>query len=118
MRRRQAFKRTLIPDVRYNNEMVARLINTIMLKGKKSVAQEIVYGAFDILKQKRPDLEPLELFLAALENAKVKTLLVRGEHGKAVVAVDVRRSGRRPGGKPPPSPLRWRSRRTGACSRA
>ena len=70
MRRRQAFKRTLIPDVRYNNEMVARLINTIMLKGKKSVAQEIVYGAFDILKQKRSEMEPLDLFLAALENAK------------------------------------------------
>ena len=70
MRRRQAFKRTLIPDVRYNNEMVARLINTIMLKGKKSVAQEIVYGAFDILKQKRSEIEPLDLFLAALENAK------------------------------------------------
>ena len=70
MRRRQAFKRTLIPDVRFNNEMVARLINTIMLKGKKSIAQEIVYGAFDILKQKRSDIEPLDLFLAALENAK------------------------------------------------
>ena len=70
MRRRQAFKRALIPDVRYNNELVARLINTIMLKGKKSVAQEIVYGAFDILKQKRSDIEPLDLFLAALENAK------------------------------------------------
>ena len=70
MRRRQAFKRALIPDVRYNNELVARLINTIMLKGKKSIAQEIVYGAFDILKQKRADLEPLDLFLAALENAK------------------------------------------------
>ena len=70
MRRRQAFKRALIPDVRYNNELVARLINTIMLKGKKSVAQEIVYGAFDILKQKRSEIEPLDLFLAALENAK------------------------------------------------
>ena len=70
MRRRHVFNRTLIPDVRYNNELVARLINTIMLKGKKSVAQEIVYGAFDILKQKRSDIEPLDLFLAALENAK------------------------------------------------
>ncbi len=70
MRRRQAEKRTLIPDVRYNNELVARLINTIMLKGKKSTAQAIVYGAFDLLKQKKGDVEPLDIFLAALENAK------------------------------------------------
>ena len=70
MRRRQAVKRALIPDVRYNNELVARLINTIMLCGKKSTAQNIVYGAFDLLKEKRSDVEPLDLFLGALENAK------------------------------------------------
>ena len=70
MRRRQAFKRALIPDVRYNNELVARLINTIMTRGKKSLAQSIVYGAFDILKEKKADQEPLEVFLKALENAK------------------------------------------------
>ncbi|MCQ2396931.1 MAG: 30S ribosomal protein S7 [Lentisphaeria bacterium] len=70
MRRHQAVKRALIPDVRYNNELVARLINTIMLCGKKSTAQTIVYGAFDILKEKKADMEPLDLFLAALENAK------------------------------------------------
>ena len=70
MRRRTAVKRTLIPDVRYNNDLVARLINTIMLKGKKTIAQNIVYGAFDILKAKKPDTEPLEFFLTALENAK------------------------------------------------
>ncbi len=70
MRRRQAEKRTLIPDVRYNNELVARLINTVMLKGKKSTAQSIVYGAFDLLKEKKSDVEPLDIFLAALENAK------------------------------------------------
>ena len=70
MRRRQAVKRALIPDVRYNNELVARLINTIMLCGKKSTAQNIVYGAFDLLKEKRSDVEPLDLFLGALETAK------------------------------------------------
>jgi len=70
MRRRQAFKRTLIPDARYNNELVARLINTVMERGKKSTAQNIVYGAFDILKEKKADMQPLDVFLAALENAK------------------------------------------------
>jgi small subunit ribosomal protein S7 len=72
MRRRQAFKRALIPDVRYNNELVARLINTIMLKGKKSVAQEIVYGAFDYIATQKKDMEPLEVFIQAVENVKPK----------------------------------------------
>ena len=67
MRRRQAFKRALIPDVRYNNELVARLINTIMLKGKKSIAQEIVYGAFDRIAAKT-EKNPLEVFEAAMNN--------------------------------------------------
>ncbi len=70
MRRRNAEKRTLVPDVRYNNELVARLINTVMERGKKTVAQGIVYGAFDILKEKKDDMEPLEVFLQALENVK------------------------------------------------
>ena len=50
MRRRRAAKRELIPDVKYNSELVARLINTIMTRGKKSTAQGIVYGAFDLIK--------------------------------------------------------------------
>ena len=70
MRRRNAEKRTLVPDVRYNNELVARLINTVMERGKKTVAQGIVYGAFDILKEKKDDMEPLEVFLQALENVQ------------------------------------------------
>ncbi|NMA21716.1 MAG: 30S ribosomal protein S7 [Lentisphaerae bacterium] len=70
MRRRTAEKRPLIPDVRYNSELVARLINTVMERGKKSVAQGIVYGAFDILKERNKEMDPLELFLQALENVK------------------------------------------------
>jgi len=70
MRRRRAEKRQLTPDVRYNSELVARMINTIMERGKKSVAQGIVYGAFDQIKDKRTDVEPLEVFLQALENVK------------------------------------------------
>ena len=70
MRRRKVTKRTLTPDVRYNNELVARLINMIMLRGKKSTAQSIVYGAFDVLKERKPETEPIELFETALENVK------------------------------------------------
>ena len=70
MRRHKAVKRQLIPDVKYNSELVARLINTIMTKGKKSTAQRIVYGAFNMIQKRKKDLEPLEVFLQALENVK------------------------------------------------
>ena len=70
MRRRRAETRQLTPDIRYNRELVARLINTIMERGKKSVAQNIVYGAFDMIRERKPDVEPLEVFLEALENVK------------------------------------------------
>ena len=72
MRRRSAEKREIIPDAKYNSELVARLINTIMCSGKKSTAQGIVYGAFDLIKAKKSDMEPLEFFLQALENVKPK----------------------------------------------
>ena len=70
MRRRKAEKRPVIPDIRFNSEVVARLINVIMERGKKSTAQKIVYSAFDILREQKKDTDPLELFQAALENVK------------------------------------------------
>ena len=70
MRRRRAEKRELTPDVRHNSELVARLINTVMERGKKSVAQTIVYGALDIIAERKKDVEALEVFLEALENVK------------------------------------------------
>ena len=72
MRRRSVVKRELIPDVKYNSELVARLINVIMSRGKKSTAQSIVYGAFDLMQAKKPDMQPLDIFLQALENVKPK----------------------------------------------
>ena len=70
MRRRRITKRELTPDVKYNSELVARLINTLMRNGKKTVAQSIVYGAFDVIKSKKKDMEPLEVFIQAVENVK------------------------------------------------
>ena len=72
MRRRRITKRELTPDVKYNSELVARLINTLMRNGKKTVAQSIVYGAFDVIKSKKKDMEPLEVFIQAVENVKPK----------------------------------------------
>ena len=72
MRRRRITKRELTPDVKYNSELVARLINTLMRNGKKTVAQKIVYGAFDAIKAKKKEMEPLEVFIQAIENVKPK----------------------------------------------
>ena len=72
MRRRRITKRELTPDVKFNSELVARLINMLMRCGKKSVAQKIVYGAFDIVSSKIKDMEPLEVFIQAVENVKPK----------------------------------------------
>ncbi len=60
-------KRDVLPDPMYNSKIVTRLINNIMLDGKKGVAQKIVYDAFDIIKEKTGK-EPIEVFEAAMEN--------------------------------------------------
>ena len=66
-RRGQISKRDVLPDPLYNSKLVTRLINNIMLDGKKGVAQKIVYGAFDIVKEKTGK-DPLEAFEQAMEN--------------------------------------------------
>ena len=60
-------KREVLPDPMYNNIVVTKLINNIMLDGKKGVAQSIVYGAFDIIAEKTGK-DPVEVFTAAMEN--------------------------------------------------
>ena len=60
-------KRDVLADPIYNNKIVTKLINNIMLDGKKGVAQQIVYGAFDIVKEKSGK-DPLEAFEEAMEN--------------------------------------------------
>jgi small subunit ribosomal protein S7 len=69
-RRRQASKRQIIPDGRYTSVLVGRLINTVMQCGKKSVAQRIVYGAFNSLAEKVPDASPVDILQRAVDNAK------------------------------------------------
>ena len=60
-------KREVLPDPIYNSKVVTKLVNNVMLDGKKTVAQGIVYDAFDIIKEKEQK-DPLEVFQAALEN--------------------------------------------------
>ena len=66
---RRAYKKHIIaPDSVYNDVAVAQFINKVMMQGKKTTARSIVYGAFDIIKEKTKQ-EPLELFKMAVENA-------------------------------------------------
>ena len=60
-------KREVLADPIYNSKVVTKLINNVMLDGKKTVAQKIVYDAFDIIKEKT-GREPLEVFEEALNN--------------------------------------------------
>ncbi|MBI5565517.1 MAG: 30S ribosomal protein S7 [Chloroflexi bacterium] len=67
-RRVRAFKREVIPDIRYNSPIVSMFVNRMMRGGKKSTAQRVMYGAFELIEQraKRP---PLEVFEQAMRNA-------------------------------------------------
>jgi len=67
-RRHRAEKRDLIPDPRYNNQLVAYMINCVMERGKKSVAAKIVYGALEDIQNQVKDEDPVQVFTIAIEN--------------------------------------------------
>lgn len=68
-RRRVAEKRDILPDPKYNSKLVSKFINVMLEDGKKSVAERIFYGAFDIIKEKTGQ-DPLKVFKTALDNVK------------------------------------------------
>jgi small subunit ribosomal protein S7 len=69
-RRRQATRRLIAKDGKFQSVLVLRLINTVMRCGKKSTAQRIVYGAFDSISQKNPASNPVEILQRAVDNTK------------------------------------------------
>lgn len=95
MRKRRAVKRDVLADPMYNSKLVSKLINTIMIDGKKGTAQKIVYGAFDMMKEKT-NQDPMELFEKAMENIKpaleVKSRRVGGANYQVPVEVRADRS--------------------------
>ena len=66
-RRRVAQRRTILPDPKFHDHTVAKFINHIMVSGKKSVAESIVYGAFDVISESRPGQDVVQIFKDALE---------------------------------------------------
>ena len=68
-RRREVAKRVILPDPKYHDRLVAKFMNCIMLDGKKSTAERIVYGAFDIVASRCGE-DPLEVFKKAIDNVR------------------------------------------------
>ena len=95
MRKRAAVKRDVLPDPLYKSKVVTKLINQIMLDGKKGTAQTILYDAFDMIKEKTNE-EPIEVFNKALENIKpaleVKTRRVGGANYPVPIEVKADRA--------------------------
>jgi len=68
-RRREVTKREILPDPKFNSVQVARFVNSLLRRGKKSIAEGIMYGAFDLIEQKTKE-NPLEVFDKAFDNVK------------------------------------------------
>lgn len=68
-RRREVPKRKVQPDPKYGDRLVAKFVNCLMLRGKKSIAEKIMYSAFDIIERRTKD-DPLRIFKKAIENVK------------------------------------------------
>jgi len=88
-RRRQAVKRPLTPDPRYNSALVTNLVNMIMERGKRALAQRIVYSAFERVSEKIGKGDPVDLVLGALENARPKLEVKSRRVGGATYQVPV-----------------------------
>jgi small subunit ribosomal protein S7 len=87
-RRREVPKRRINPDPKYKDKLVAKFMNTVMVDGKKSVAEGIVYGAFDIVRARFKE-DPIEVFKKAIDNVKPKLEVKSRRVGGATYQVPV-----------------------------
>lgn len=69
-RRRKIAKREVLADPKFGSKTLSKFVNAVMVSGKKSVAESIVYGALEIVRQKMPNEDPITVFNTAIENAK------------------------------------------------
>jgi len=72
MRRRKAQEKIVLPDPKFNSVIVAKFINMVMLQGKKSLSEKMVYGAFEIIQKSLNEPDVLKIFYKALDNARPK----------------------------------------------
>ncbi|MEI6083303.1 MAG: 30S ribosomal protein S7 [Verrucomicrobiota bacterium] len=95
MRRHRSEKRPRALDPRFGSTVVTRMINTVMRGGKKSVAERVVYGAFDKIAEKNKDKSPLEILQTALDNVRPKLEVKSRRVGGANYQVPIEVSGDR-----------------------
>ena len=89
MRRRNAELRETAPDPKYGNRLVTKFVNVIMFEGKKTTAEGIVYGAFDLIDQKNHELGAVKLFVKAIDNVRPKLEVKSRRVGGATYQVPV-----------------------------
>ena len=89
MRRRRAEKREVLPDIKYKSVLVHRFINVLMVKGKKSVAERIVYDSFDILKKKTGEDDVIKIFNKAIDNVRPRVELKPRRVGGATYQIPI-----------------------------
>ncbi len=87
-RRREVPKRQILPDPKYKDKLISKFTNTIMLSGKKAVAEGILYGALDVIRDRFKE-EPLEVFRKPLDNVKPKLEVKSRRVGGATYQVPV-----------------------------
>ncbi len=87
-RRRVAIRQKIIPDPKFKDKVIAKFMNSVMWQGKKSLAEGIVYGAFDIIEEKLKD-DPVKVFKKALGNVKPTTEVRSRRVGGATYQVPV-----------------------------
>ncbi len=95
MRRRRAEKREAVSDPKYSSRLVAKFINNVMREGKKTVAENIVYGAFDILEEKTQEDSILKVFTKAIENVRPRVMVKSRRIGGSTYQVPVEVQGGR-----------------------
>jgi len=120
MRRRKAQEKVVLADPVFNSKVVAKFINMVMLKGKKSIAEKMVYGAFEIIKKNLNDPDVIKIFHKALDNARPRLevkprrvggatyqvpIEVRQERGTSIALRWIRDFAKTKKGKPMPDKL-------------
>ncbi len=120
MRRRRAQEKELLADPKFNSKLVAKLINMVMIKGKKSISENIVYGAFEAVKKQLNDPDVIKVFHKALDNARPRLEVkprrvggatyqvpveVRQERGTSIALRWIRDFAKNKKGKPMPEKL-------------
>ena len=94
-RRRKSNIREILPDPRYSDAILAKFIRSLMIDGKKNVAEKLIYSSFDVINKKNTDKKPIDVFRAAVENVQPQIETRSRRVGGATYQVPVEVSGRR-----------------------